>query len=200
MKKYLTIAMIALLGLALTACGGNDNGNGDLGGGDYIQSLYPDNDYYFDDDFDFDLDFGFGGGGEWFDPTGNPDPALSSLMDQLLYNVPWGDWELPMSETWELTADNFYNVLFIDYIEGAKGVMSQALIAVHPHAVVLVELPDGVDASAVAAQIEANADPARWICVAAEKLGVFTVGQFVVMAMSEANTVDGIESNLDVLR
>ena len=129
------------------------------------------------------------------DLLGNPDPALVGLIDQLYDGIP----DVPMTESWELTPENAPSMIFIDFVEGSKGVISQAMINVIPHALVLLELPDGADTAAVAAQIEANADPNKWICTMAEKLGVFTSGRYIVMVMSDAPTVDAIEAKVPVV-
>lgn len=126
------------------------------------------------------------------DLLGNPDPALAALIDKLYAGVPG----LPITENWELTAENAQSFIFIDLPEGAKGVVSQAMINVIPHAMVLLELPDGADVASVVNQIKANADPAKWICVNAEKLGVFSQGNYVVMIMSSTETVDAVEANI----
>jgi len=198
MKKFLKPAAVFVLGLALAACGSRDaeeevsgNTNGDL---DFVWDLEPDGDWDFDWDYDFDIDFDFDLDFGW-DPSevlGNPAPELAALMNQLYTGVS----DAPMVENWELTENNFESFLFIDYIPGSRGVVSQAMINVIPHAVVLLELPEGADVAAVAADIEASADPARWICVNAESLGVFHDGRFVVMAMSTTDTVRGIEANV----
>ena len=186
MKKIaLCILTLLFITALLTACPATDDDIGRLPDSGYNGGTDDDNGYGYDngdDDWDF----------EW-DPSelfGNPDPELVALIGQLYEGI-----EVPMSENFELTAENFTSFLFIDPIEGARGVKSQAAISVIPHAVVLVELPEGVNAAIVAAQIEQAADPAKWICVHAEKLGVFYSGRFVVMAMSFEAVVDGIEAN-----
>jgi len=186
MKRFLTFFAACALGVVLVACGSNNNDN-NQNENDQNQDLVWDYDTDEDYDFDFDLDGGFG----WYNPLGNPDPALSALMAQLYEGV-----EAPMVENWELTQENFSNFIFIDYIPDSVGIMSQAMINVIPHLMVLLEVPAGMDAAAVAADIEANADPARWICVMAEALGVFSHGQYVIMVMSDQSVVDGIHANI----
>jgi len=207
MKKALMALTIILVLALVAACGGSneennneDNDSNDYDrvhvlnpdyNGDYDNDFDDDFDWGWDDDFDFDLDFGFGGG-DWYSPLGDPNPELVALVHQLYEGVEG----VPMTESWEMTSENFSRFVFIDYIEGSQGIMSQAMINVIPHALVLLELPQGMDAAAVAAEIEAAADPNKWICVAAEKLGVFYSGRFIVMAMSWEEVVDGIEANI----
>jgi len=133
-----------------------------------------------------------GANGGWEDPAGNPDPEMEALMDQLLDGID----EVPISFSYELTPDNINRFMFIDYIPGSRGVASLAQIDVFPHMVSLLELPEGADVAAIAAEIEANADPGQWICVGAEKLGVFVAGRYIVMAMSYEAVVDGVEARI----
>ena len=220
MKKVLmAFGMVALLALGLAACANDDdNGsNADItvsnqNGGDYIEILdnedmcnppyfcaYPD-DFCWFCDFDIDdidLDGGFGGDWEWVDPTGNPDERLVALVTQLHENF---EAEfVPMRFDMELTADNFERYLLIDYIAGVRGVISEAVINVHPHVVVLMEVEDGMDAEAIAAQIGAAADPTRWICVHAEAFDVVAHGNFIVFVMSWQDVVIGVLGNVPVV-
>jgi len=226
MKRILCVlGMVALLGL--TACaGGDDNvetaggyGNGNditIAGndhGDNIQIIdnedmcdppyfcaYPDDFCWFCDfdPDDIDLDGGFGfGGGDWVDPTGNPDARLVALVTQLheYFEAEF----VPMRCDMELTAYNFERYLLIDYIAGVRGVISEAVINVHPHVVVLMEVEDGMDATHIAAQIEAAADPTRWICVHAEAFEVVAHGNYIVFVMSWQDVVSGVVGNIPVI-
>jgi len=182
MKKFgLIIAIILTCTLVFVACTTNETAPGDNGNGNGYENGENGNDYENGDD-------------DWEDPTGNPDPELIYLIDELIEGIE----EVPMPP-WnsEITERNFEEILLIDYIPGTKGVMSQPLVSAIPHAVVLLELPEGVDAVAVAADIYEAADPTKWICVAAERIGVFAHGQFVVMVMSWENVVDEIETRID---
>ncbi|MCL2188130.1 MAG: hypothetical protein FWC16_09900 [Defluviitaleaceae bacterium] len=197
MKKFLLMfGMAALLGVGLTACGGNgSNGSNGVGvivdGDDYSF----DNDFDYDSDLDFDLDGGFGfGGDDWVFNEGNPDATLVSLVSQLHDNFDAAF--IPMRFDVELTAQNFERYLMIEYIEGITGVISEAVINVHPHVVVLMEVSEGMDASAIAAQIEAAADPSRWICVTAEAFEVVAYGNYIVFVMSWADVVTGVVGNI----
>ena len=53
--------------------------------------------------------------------------------------------------------------------------------------------------AAVAADIEANMDPRKWICVEAEATMVKTSGQYVLMVMSSQEIVDAISANFDTV-
>jgi len=149
------------------------------------------------DDIDLDGGFGIGDGDDdwvWVDPTGNPDEGLVALITRLHENFE-ADF-VPMRFDMELTAYNFERYLMIDYIEGVRGVISEAVISVHPHVAVLMEVPEGMDTAGIVAQIEAAADPTRWICVHAEAFEVVAQGDFIVFIMSWQDVVDGVLGNV----
>lgn len=98
-----------------------------------------------------------------------------------------------------LPADQYPYYLFIDYIDGSIAASASAMIGSIAHSVVLLKLPEGADVAAVAADIEANMDPRKWICVEAEATLVKTSGQYVLMAMSSQAAVDTISANFDTV-
>ena len=72
-------------------------------------------------------------------------------------------------------------------------------VLVQAHSVVLVRVPEGTDVEAVRADIEANANPRKWVCVEAEATWVKTSGQYVVMVMSTADMAAAIEANFNTV-
>ena len=98
-----------------------------------------------------------------------------------------------------ISADQYPYYLFIDYIDGAIAGSSSAMIGSIAHSVVLLKLPEDADVAAVAADIEENMDPRKWICVEAEATLVKTSGQYVLMAMSSQAAVDTISANFDTV-
>ncbi|HIR51560.1 MAG TPA: hypothetical protein IAA53_09880 [Candidatus Avoscillospira avicola] len=98
-----------------------------------------------------------------------------------------------------ISADQYPYYLFIDYIDGSIAASASAMIGSIAHSVVLLKLPADADVAAVAADIEANLDPRKWICVEAEATLVKTSGQYVLMAMSSQDIVDAISANFDTV-
>ena len=98
-----------------------------------------------------------------------------------------------------IPADQYPYYLFIDYIDGSIAASASAMIGSIAHSVVLLKLPADADVAAVAADIEANMDPRKWICVEAEATLVKTSGQYVLMAMSSQDAVDAISANFDTV-
>ena len=98
-----------------------------------------------------------------------------------------------------ISADQYPYYLFIDYIDGSIAASASAMIGSIAHSVVLLKLPADADVATVAADIEANMDPRKWICVEAEATLVKTSGQYVLMAMSSQDIVDAISANFDTV-
>ena len=98
-----------------------------------------------------------------------------------------------------IPAEQYPYYLFIDYIDGSIAASASAMIGSIAHSVVLLKLPADADVAAVAADIEANLDPRKWICVEAEATLVKTSGQYVLMAMSSQDIVDAISANFDTV-
>lgn len=122
-----------------------------------------------------------------------PDVPLSELMAQLYDGIT----DAPATGDVELNAENFKYYAFVDYKEGYEGLASDALISAIAHSVVLVRA-DG-DGEALASQIEAAADPAKWICVTAEKTIVRRKGDLILLVMSTEALADAVAANFDKL-
>lgn len=119
--------------------------------------------------------------------------TLAERMTEILTDVP----DLPASFDTELDQDNFAYHLFIDPIEGAEGLASEAMMSAVAHSVCLLRVPEGTDPAAVAAAIEENTDPNKWICVGAEKVIVKQSGQIVLLVMSTGAVAEAIAANFD---
>jgi len=127
-----------------------------------------------------------------------PEEKLNEMMgilDQLVGGI---NDELMVMST-EVTSDMFEYFAAVPYIEGAYAVVSAPMIGSIAHEVVLIELPEGADAAAVAAEMEANMNPRKWVCVEAEATWVKTSGQYVVMVMSTSDMAAAIEANFNTV-
>lgn len=126
-----------------------------------------------------------------------PDAELSAIIEKLYDGI--GEDNMPAVADIPINADNFEYYFFIKPIDGATAVVSEALINAVAHSVGVIKLPDGADADAVAKEIEANANPRKWVCVEAEKVVVKAKGNLVLMAMTGADNADVIAANFDKL-
>lgn len=112
---------------------------------------------------------------------------VSSLLETITTDLT--DPELALG-TNEVTADNFEWYFFIPTIDGAEAMVSEPLMGSIAHTIALVRLPEGVDAEETRAEIEANVNPHKWICVEAEKTSVVARGDLILLAMGETAIVD----------
>ena len=115
---------------------------------------------------------------------------LEEIMVDLLTDV-----EVPVSSNIAIDQQNFSAFLFIDPIENAEALASEAQIGSIAHSVCILRVPDGIDAAYVAKNIETNANPRKWICVEAEKTAVLQNGNLIVLIMSFENTTNAIANN-----
>ena len=136
------------------------------------------------------------------DTTGDTAAELTAEEQEVLDTVQQlvaGAADEIMCDNIIISSDQYPYYLFIDYIEGSIAASSSAMIGSIPHSVVLLKLPEDADVAAVAAEIEENMDPRKWICVEAEATMVKTSGQYVLMVMSSQATVDAISANFDTV-
>ena len=99
--------------------------------------------------------------------------------------------ELPMLGEMPLEdPETFQWITFVEYVEGAEGMVSEPMMGSIAHSFVLVRVPEGTDAAEFAAQMEANCDPRKWICVEAEKVASASYGNLALLCMSNEVLVD----------
>lgn len=117
-----------------------------------------------------------GDNGDWTPPA-EADEDLAGYINQIIgnFNI---IGTLPPSP---LTEENFAQMIFIDYIDGARGAISQAAMTAQPHIIILVELPEGTNAATVVSNIESRFDPNMWICAEAEIFEVHSAGNYVLV-------------------
>ena len=123
----------------------------------------------------------------------------SMSLEEIFTNIQTGVDNLPEVAYTQLNADNYQYYLFVDPIEGAEALADDAIINAIPHSAVLLRVPEGADAAAVAKEIEDNANLNKWICVGAEKKIVKVHGNTILLVMSYTDTADAIAANFDKL-
>lgn len=111
--------------------------------------------------------------------------------------------EVMMPATDEVPHDSYNFLLGIDYAEGYNAVTYMPMVGSVAFQIALVSVPSGVDAATVAADIEANVDPARWVCVSADTVGTSVNGNVILMYMLDSanypDTVSTITANFSAL-
>lgn len=128
--------------------------------------------------------------------SGNIEGTLEEILGKVVKDA--ADPEMALLET-PVTEENFSWFFFIDPIEGAEGLVSEAAIGSIPHCIGLLRVPASADAEQVKNDIEANLNPAKWVCVEAEKTAVVRHGDLILVALAETTAVDKAVEQFDAL-
>lgn len=119
---------------------------------------------------------------------------LSALMEQLIAGIN----DEMMVGTVEITSD-MYEYYGIPATEGVYAVVSMPMIGSIAHEVVLVEVPEGTDVDAFAAEMETLKNPMKWVCVQPEVSWVKTSGNYVVSVMTAELMNEGLTANFETV-
>lgn len=142
---------------------------------------------------------GNGTGGESQKPEADGKPGDTMSLEDIFADILDGVEDLPAVDNVSITDENFKSFLFVDPIEGAEALASEGMINAIAHSAVLLRVPEGTDAEAVAKEIETNADPRKWICAEAEKTVVTVHGQTILLVMSFEDVTDALVANYNEL-
>ena len=121
----------------------------------------------------------------------NAKPGDTMTLQDILTSITKDVADLPDTETTALTKDNFEYFAFT--------AMPDSLINAVPHSVVLMRAQDAETAKKLAADVEANLNPAKWVCVEAEKTAVLVHNCTVLLVMSWSNVTDALTANFNAL-
>ena len=107
---------------------------------------------------------------------------LTAMVDKLYEGIAADN--MPGVMTQEVPADSFEGVFFIPAVEGAEAVMSEPMMSSIAWSVCLLRVAEGTDVEATRAAIEANVNPAKWLCVEATSVDVVANGNTILLAMT----------------
>ena len=127
--------------------------------------------------------------------TETTESDLASVLETVTANVA----DLPKSWSQMLDSSNFEFSTFIPYKEGYQAINGDAMVGSIAHSVVIVQVPDGEDAAQVAADMEENANPSKWICVTAESVQSASNGNYAILVMSTQAIADAIIANFNAM-
>lgn len=125
--------------------------------------------------------------------TPAPDAELSAMVDSIYKVYPV---ELMMMQT---TAIDLNDEAWLTYNTGlsaeqadliASGVKSESMTGSQAYTLVLLRLKDAADAQTVADTMLEKMDPARWVCVMADKMRVATFDDKVLFVMTDSELTD----------
>lgn len=132
--------------------------------------------------------------------------SLEEIMDAVLASVP--EDQLPMmmpadlnggSKYTPLTEENSEYSLGVARDAYAEGIAAESAISAVAHSVCLVRAASADEAAQLAADIEANANPNKWICVGAESKIVKQSGDVVILIMTGADLADQLAAGFDAI-
>ena len=98
-----------------------------------------------------------------------------------------------------LTEENSEYNLGVTRDRYADGIAAEAAMTSVPFSVCLVKANSAEEAEQLAADIEANADPRKWICVEAESKIVDYSGDVVILIMTGADSAEAIHAAFTAL-
>ncbi len=178
MKKFLALILAMMMALSLVACGSSNSAGGagdDMALTDIADKLV-----------------------EGLNEEEMPALETVTLEDQVKTSLELQPDDQKLTKD-ELTKELFQSYLFIPVVDGAEVVIQEPMMGSFAHSAVLLRLPEGADVEAVRGEIEANANPRKWVCVEAEKVNVTAHGNTILLVMSDAKTADAMTANFDAL-
>ena len=131
--------------------------------------------------------------------TDNTKPGDTMPLLDILTAITKDVADMPDTEPMELTKDNFEFFAFTAMPEGVEAIDADAFMSAVPHSVVLMRAQDAETAKQLAADVEANLNPAKWVCVEAEKTAVLVHNCTVLLVMSWSDVTDALTANFDAL-
>ena len=108
--------------------------------------------------------------------------ALYMLAEKLYEGI--NIEEMPMVGTMELTEENFEYSAFVPYKASYTAVENMPMMGSVPHSVVIVKTESEEEAKALAAEMEKNANPRKWICVQARSVKSAYKGNTAILVMT----------------
>lgn len=132
-------------------------------------------------------------------PEAEASDMASMTLSEILAAIQADVKDLPGVGDIPLDSENFAYYMFIEPVEGAEAMASEAMIGSIAHSIVLMKTPEGADVEAIAQSVRDNADPRKWICVEAEKCEVVVKDGYILLVMTNAAAADAIIANFNAL-
>ncbi len=114
---------------------------------------------------------------------------LYAIADKLYEGI--DPENMPFVGTMELTEENFEYSAFIPYNASYLAVENMPMMGSQPHSVVIVKTQSEEEAAQVAAAMEENANPRKWICVQAKAVKSASKGNMAILVMTSVDVFPG---------
>ncbi len=123
--------------------------------------------------------------------------TLDMSLEDVITNVYEGfnEDELPALTNTEVTEENEEYYLGTDAIDFKEAIASEPMMSSIAFSVVVLRVGDNVDIEEAKEQIKENANPAKWVCVEAEKVIVDSKDDVIILIMTSEDTADKILNN-----
>lgn len=115
--------------------------------------------------------------------------TLYALADKLYAGI--NPEDMPMVGTMELDSESFEYSAFVPYKDSYLAVENMPMMGSQPHSVVIVKADSAAEAQALAAEMEANANPRKWICVSARSVKSASKGNLAILVMTSVEVMPG---------
>ncbi len=85
----------------------------------------------------------------------------------------------------ELTRENMMYMLGVENFEFTNGVVSEPMFSTHAHSIVIFNVDDSADIEKIKADIKANVDGYKWLCVGVEDENILVenIGNTIILIM-----------------
>ncbi len=121
-------------------------------------------------------------------PSENLEGSLEDILAKIYETVEVDDetreWLKKMATT-EIPADNTSYFFGIENLEFEEAIASEPMMTSVAYSLCLLRVKDGTDIEQLKADIKANVNPAKWICVSVENENVIVdnIGDVVILIM-----------------
>lgn len=175
MKKILILMMVGILAFTLIACDNTQepvDGNKD---NTEDNTVIDDNGDEAEDDLDSDVS-----------EDVIVDMTLEEIIDKM-YELT--GLEFPSTMKQALTDENMLYMLGVDNFKYLEGLTSEPMMTSQAHSIVLFTVEADADIETIMADIKANVDGRKWICVGVEEENILVdhVGNHIVLIMDQAS-------------
>lgn len=113
--------------------------------------------------------------------------ALYEIADKLYEGI--NPEDMPMVGTMELDSESFEYSAFVPYKTTYLAVENMPMMGSQPHSVVIVRADSEAEAASLAAEMEANANPRKWICVSAKSVKSASKGNYAILVMTSVDVM-----------
>jgi len=113
-----------------------------------------------------------------------PEVSLESIIEETYATT---GLELPKSVASPLTKENQSYMLGVDNFDFIEGIASEPMISSQAHSVVLFTVAEDADIEGIKADIKANVDGRKWICVGVEPENIIVdnIDNMIILIMDE---------------